>query len=478
MPVTGTVGALSYARIETGENPNIVYWAVSTPNTNYIDFYFDSTENTFTLLSATNSNSIAVLTKINGTVNPVLDISRDYDATLTTPSRIFNILTGNSRICKNSIGNIVITGSAYANNPSSFPYLKVYTSMIARGNANIPDNPFPPTFTYTYPFYQYLATVDNQYWSENQAVLLHSNGNIWTGGFESGPTTGVAYPRAPYPTIKKFDIYGDYQQAYVRITTTGTSPNNFRNNTHFATLAQASDGNIIGYCNFETSSGPNDLYFVKINQTQSGNSLTNIWSTSYKGPNAFAATLVSTSMDLDANDNIFATGYQNTASFVVNLSNTGNMLWSKYVTNMRIFDGVVVSSNQYLVTGKTSTGSLWIAEYDNTGNINWQRTLSGPSITGSTANTTIDVYNNDMYIATNTLLIKLPANGAILGTGTYYFNNGSALTYATSSITQSNISLPQTTNTLYFPNDVGNTTGISGFTAKNPVTSANRAVII
>lgn len=481
MPVQSTAGALTYARIGTGENPNVVYWIISvTRSQPFQDLIFNSARKDFTLLSATNANTTAILTRIDGDVNPTLDATRNFECLPDT--QVFNTLFSTSRILENqvipTIEDYRITASVLANNSSSFPYYNTYTSTLVRANITSLQG---GAYRYYFPFYQYQATTNQQYWAINQCIIKHSSGNVWTGGWESSPinVSGPAYPRTPFPTIKKFDTSGDQQLAYCRIQNT-TGSNSMQNSTVFADLDEASDGNVIGFCTYQKSSvGTTDLIFTKTNQTPAGTppfntQLVNIWYTSYSNGNC-----ISTSMKLDSTDNLYCTGRQDAHGLVMKVDTTGNMIWSKRVANTRLYDGYLKSDTEYIVTGKTSGGNLWIAQYDNTGNIVWQRQMSGTGISGNTIPTVINGYVNDIFVATNSMLIKLPANGQIIGSGVYYFSNGSSVTYAVGTETDSNFSITKNATTYFFPNDVGNTiTGVKGSRDFGPNTAPGVRAII
>lgn len=484
MPVTGTVGALTYTKAAIGDSPVLDYWIVgmSTGSGPFVDFVFDTTEKTFTVLGAPTGK--AILTRIEGDVNPRVNISKDIQPLSNSNVSLLNATNASILKFANSVTTVdtIFTGIAAANYTAAFPVLTFDTGAIGYANANTCN---VLAVSVQFPFYRYQATVNYQYNVQNQSILQHSDGNVFIGGIEWAPTSPYTNtsPRGAFACLKQYDNTISVLQSYALYETTGTQANNLSvfYNTYFPGIQEASDGNLIINYSFSNSTNSTQLYFAKINKTPVSIQLQNIWRQQYysNAIPAANANLRASSMKLDSTDNIFATGFTNNNSVVLKLDNNGNLQWSKQIANMRLSDSYLKTDNAFIVTGKTSTGNLWIAEYDNTGNITWQNIMSGNGITGNTTRTSITGAGSNIYIATGSLLMKLPNNGNIIGNGTYTFSpGGNTVTYATSALTQNNFTLLSTAKTIADGTSVDANLSLKGVASNVSSIASNRAPIV
>jgi len=484
MPVTGTVGALTYdkAGLGGGDSPVLDYWAigVSTGVGPFVDFIFDSTQESFILLGAPLNPS---LTKIDGTVNPRVDICRYIEPTSNSNITILDANVGSIMKLATSPTTIdlVFTGTGTANWTTSLPLLTFDTGAISYGNSN---TCISSAISIQWPFYRYLASVNFRYDVQNQCIIQHTDGNVFIGGVELAATTPYlnTSPRGAFASLKQYDNTATQLQSFALYETAGGQANNLTvfYQTYFPSIQEANDGNLVIYYSFSNSTSTTQLYFAKINKTPVSIQLQNIWRQQYysTAANVANANLRASSMKLDSTDNIFATGFSGNNSVVLKLDNNGNMVWSKEIYNMRLWDSYLKTDNAFIVTGKTSSGNLWIAEYDNTGNINWQNIMSGNGISGSNTQTTIEGIASNIYIATGSLFMKLPDDGTILGNGTYTFSpGGNTINYASSAITQNNITLTSTAKTIADSTSVDANLNVKGSTSNVIIVSSNRAPI-
>lgn len=484
MPVTGTVGALTYTKAAIGDSPVIDYWIVglSTGSGPFVDFVFDTTEETFTVLGAPTGK--AILTRIEGDINPRVDISKDIQPASNSNVSLLNATNASILKFANSVTTIdtIFTGIAAANYTAASPVLTFDIGAIGYANANTCD---VSGVSIQFPFYRSIATVNYQYNVQNQSILQHSDGNIFIGGIEWSPISPYTNTsaRGAFASLKQYDNTAGVLQSYALYETSGTQANNLSvfYNTYFPSIQEASDGNLVIYYSFSNSTSTTQLYFAKINKTPVSIQLQNIWRQQYYSnvANVSNANLRASSMKLDSTDNIFATSFSGNNSVVLKLDNVGNLQWSKEIQNMRLSDSYLKNDNAFIVTGKTSTGNLWIAEYDDTGNITWQNIMSGNGITGNSTRTSITGAGSNIYIATGTLLMKLPDDGNIIGNGTYTFSpGGNTVNYATSALTQNNFTLLTTAKTIADSTSVDANLTVKGVVSNVSSIASNRAPIV
>ena len=169
---------------------------------------------------------------------------------------------------------------------------------------------------------------------------------------------------------------------------------------------------------------------------------------------------------VDSSGNVYVTGQANTTTasyvFIAKYDTTGAIQWQRKLDTASVSDigyaiAVDGSGNVY-VTGQAITGSLahaFIAKYDTTGAIQWQRKLDTINISSDTGygiavDTTGSIYVTGQANATTAAYIftaKLPADGTIPGTGTYVVG-GSTLTYSAATMVDSAASLVDAAGTL------------------------------
>lgn len=121
-------------------------------------------------------------------------------------------------------------------------------------------------------------------------------------------------------------------------------------------------------------------------------------------------------------------------SFARQLSTTVGTNNSRY--------GIAVDSSDfvYIAGASGATRAIQLAKYNSSGQLQWQRTMSGPN--NMDVNKLFIDSNNNLYIAAETaneaFLAKIPTDGSLTGT---YLLGGLSITYAASSLTSSSATL-------------------------------------
>jgi uncharacterized delta-60 repeat protein len=169
---------------------------------------------------------------------------------------------------------------------------------------------------------------------------------------------------------------------------------------------------------------------------------------------------------VDGSGNVYVTGQANTTSaayvFIAKYDTTGVIQWQRKLDTDLVADvgyGIAVdgSGNVY-VTGQSSTAAatsyVFIAKYDTTGVIQWQRKLDTATVIDAAYGIAVDGSGN-VYVtgqanttsAAYVFIAKLPADGTIPKTGTYVVS-GSTLTYSASTMTEAAATLTDAAGTL------------------------------
>lgn len=160
-------------------------------------------------------------------------------------------------------------------------------------------------------------------------------------------------------------------------------------------------------------------------------------------------------MSLDNSDDIYTIIIESvpvSASYIVKYQDSGasaSLAWQRKITGVELTSIYTDDSGNSYILGKQSN-NMFIAKYNSSGNIQWQRIMSGLTFIPK------KIYlNTDLYICgdiddsgtINGFVLKLPENGDIPGTGSYDVQ-GTTVTYANSSLLETAGSLIDSALTL------------------------------
>ena len=117
------------------------------------------------------------------------------------------------------------------------------------------------------------------------------------------------------------------------------------------------------------------------------------------------------------------------------------------------------SNTEIYVVGVTSTGRLWIAEFNDSGTLQWQNEMIGSTAFNNVSSNyqegiaKIEYDSSNLYLAGTGgyrsaawFITKVPDDGTVIGNGEYVFSDGSVITYQTSSQTIATSTLSTTSN--------------------------------
>lgn len=185
---------------------------------------------------------------------------------------------------------------------------------------------------------------------------------------------------------------------------------------------------------------------------------------------------------VDSSGNVYFTGYGITGSYyvviVAKYDSSGSLLWQRQLSSAlgnMISNSIAMDSdgNVYVCGyGPTvSTTQLFIAKYNSSGSLQWQRTLDGSQsevgygITVKGNSIVVAAYSNTSPISgtLETLLLKVPTDGSLTGTyGPYTYSSSSYTESASSALSFSNssstLSSGYNRNTLTFTDIAGTLT--------------------
>lgn len=418
MPITASMGALTYSRTTIG--PDFTYWAMrvlGVTNGNPVQIFLHPSE-----------FKVYVLNNISNTANCyAIETGTDF----STPIQVVfnktygfgypNINVGAGYINSTWITFGITTRQSYT---PVFPY---YTEGMP-GRARILLTDGTPTVNYDYR-YVFEGNPPNDTWNgyfEKIITIGSSIEYIISNDYDfkgSGPTWNSTIARYQGSTATGFARLGQ---------------NIARPKGSITVQVDSSNQPVTLWCNnfsyqlrtHGTTAGPAPTYFFPIIY----NSQINI---SYPTSNT-------TSKDLkidNAGNKIIVTSADNGAiSFIHSINATQTAFnWQKSIANVSLQEIWIDSSDNVYAIGSAVVSSitrLYIFKFDNTGTLQWQRqmtnaqSLTNPKIIG-------DSYNGIMIVANNvsaSVVFRLPSDGSIPGTGTYYYVGGTYI-YSASSLT-------------------------------------------
>jgi len=418
MPITGSVGALSYARL--GDNPNLDYWCLQPNNSasnNFVDFKIDSA-NSNVYVCATNGANI-FLSGIDGFVNPILKWT-----TRVGPS-------GNIQSTSLTFNNsLYVTGTMRERYPLAFPNYYINSATITNftTSGNVVGS-IKKQYSDAVP-----PSGDDLSINIAQDMIFDSTGNIYLG------TTDNQGPRSAQ--LMKYDsnlnqLAGTFWREY--------SYNSLL--TSVSTVQLTSDEYPMIAYTYANSSSKTNVYVRKADKVVTGAPIGQLLTQWKIGFDSNANNqLFSTDLKLDSNNISYATCYNNNTKdgYLIKIDSNGSLNWQKQIIDASLTGVYVKDSSTIYTVGSTDTGNLWLAEFDDTGNIQWQNEMSG-----NVAFNNVKIYgsDNDLFIGgfgggqSEWFVLKVPGDGNIPGDGNYQFNNGPILNYVTANRTNQNGSL-------------------------------------
>ena len=164
-------------------------------------------------------------------------------------------------------------------------------------------------------------------------------------------------------------------------------------------------------------------------------------------------------IDTDSSGNVYITGNTGSAGagsgdlFIAKYNSSGTIQWQRTLSGFSNGRGIDIDSsgNVYVISygNINNTNCYLIAKYNSSGTIQWQRLLYRASPINPEG---IAVHKNNLYVMgwggspNEFIFAKLPTDGSL--TGTYDLYDSGEYTYSTSSYTSSTVSLTSSTSTL------------------------------
>lgn len=138
------------------------------------------------------------------------------------------------------------------------------------------------------------------------------------------------------------------------------------------------------------------------------------------------------SISIDQSGNIYAVGFSNTPtnnSRILKADSSGNLQWQRTLTGANSYSySSAVDSFGNVYTLGSGASQIQLTKYNSSGSIVWQRSLDQG---GAGYSLKIDRSNN-LYLGASGWFAKLPSDGSLTGT---YTVGGTSVTYAASSLT-------------------------------------------
>lgn len=429
MPITGSLGALTYAKFgASGQLAN--YWIIkNNADTNNTPLsYFDSANESVYLIG---SGIYSV--RITGFGNPQLSYSNFFTGS--------QYIIGSPQIY--SIKGLTFFGAVQTEYRPASPYYNVIAGLTG---SLVSSTGGPNILQRSYPYYGGPPSGDNQ------LVKVYNDGiNSGSDWFVVGHDTDYlpAPPPGPQNQFRTFPAIWKYNSSFTKLAYQRfyESYTGFSSSFPFwyqSSICLDSSGNPIISYGFRpsTSTAKTNIVLRKVDKTPSGVSpneeLIPIWQVG----------LVPTSNQLlgcvglltDSAGNIYGLYRINNSatSYIVKYDSTGTVLWQKTV-NEGLGSILLKSDTEIYVSGGST--NLYIAKLDDTGAVLFERNVT--SVSGPSIRNNIHVYNNNMFISCNGkngCLVKLPDDGTIPA-ATFSYNTGETGTYASTTRTWSTSSM-------------------------------------
>jgi len=416
MPVTATLGALSYARTTAsiGLNYNHYCLQLATPYT-VKSIAFDPVHSNNYYLSGIFDSSTYIISNFTEAPNyPSQKYTVKHNVTGMTS-------TNNGTLKYNNYTANLIMAASYVNSSNS----------ATRGS---------------------LMTFD-----PSTGLKVNSVSNVLDStlfdfnNFAIGPA-GVAYLTGSIKTNSP--VTNNKYVALRKWSSTSNSPSLLYSTNRKSSsidivgkdVALDSNNNPFFLCNYILSSTNIQTAIIKTNSSL--NPTVVQYAETLLGDN-----LIPIQLKVDNSDNIFFISNDNDStpnSYVVKWNNTlTTLLWSKRiigVTLNSIYVDTNDNNNVYVAGISDSTNNLYIAKLDYLGNKIFEREIHNTSGASFTNVGNIVVVGSNMYIVgniSNGFVLKLPNDGSIPGTGTYNFigNLASPINYASVTKTYVNFAI-------------------------------------
>ena len=300
----------------------------------------------------------------------------------------------------------------------------------------------------------WLATLTDPYPStpldSANSIAVDSSGNVYVCGY--------GYNASGYNVqlISKYNTSGTIQWQRT-LTDTSSAPNDYARS-----IAVDSSGNV-----YVCGSGRNSSGVVAQSISKYNNSGTIQWQNTLTDASA-TPNSIANSIAVDSSGNVYVCGYGRNSSnknvqSISKYNNSGTIQWQKTLTDLYTSPsssayGIAVDSsgNVYVCgSGLNSAGYnvQSISKYNNSGTIQWQRTLTNTYLPADGANSIAVDSSGNVYVcgyiysAVNSqiqLIAKLPADGSKTGT---YSGTNFGVTYAASSWTSATSTWTSATST-------------------------------
>jgi len=442
MPITGSLGALAYSKIQLADNYEYWYMQTTTGIT-FSSFTFDN-ESAFYALGQNSGNSRFHVTKFKEYDDyPYTILTYQYTGTNPLGSPATNYKS--TDIIYNTVDNLLVVAGSY-----SIPYWPVfpYNTVTAGVSFTLPKTlDVGPGTTF-----QYLDWGNEP---QNFAVRYYqsldfdsSNGNLYFAGYATTSTTGG--PNSFF--IRKKNDIDSTTTANTAITDVVYA---FQSGIPDGTTTVKLDSNNDPiYCGITQSTNITNrrVLLRKANKTPgtigSNTYLPTIWQVQLAVNNVNTGiTFQSQDLVIDSSDNIYVLANQSSInrSFIAKFDSSGVLQWQIRLENVMCKSICLDSNDDIYVLGSNTINNLYVAKFTKTsGTVSWQRQLSGFTYTGEKI---LNVGSN-LYIMGNAtgngFMMKVPNDGSIPGTGTYQVL-GATIVYSSASASPGTASLVITT---------------------------------
>jgi len=275
------------------------------------------------------------------------------------------------------------------------------------------------------------TSASNPYFKE---IRVDSNNNVYAAGTYTDPTNGDSF------ATFKFNSSGTFQSMYNLFTSTGSEDS--------SSLAIDSSDNFYTTGTQYLPFG-GDRYALLSKRNSSG---TLQWQTRIIG----SSNMFGYGCAVNASGNIVQVGETNSKALIAYYDSTPTLQWSRTLvgTSTNAFDVALDSSNNSYFCGRNDNSGYqgFIAKYNGSGTIQFQRTISVSSNTIILNSIKLDAKGNIYVCGTIegsptyfAFVAKLPNDGSLTGT---YTVGSLSITYAASSLTDASVSTTQSTPTL------------------------------
>ena len=265
-------------------------------------------------------------------------------------------------------------------------------------------------------------------------IRVDSNNNVYAAGTYTDPTNGDSF------ATFKFNSSGTFQSMYNLFTSTGSEDS--------SSLAIDSSDNFYTTGTQYLPFG-GDRYALLSKRNSSG---TLQWQTRIIG----SSNMFGYGCAVNASGNIVQVGETNSKALIAYYDSTPTLQWSRTLvgTSTNAFDVALDSSNNSYFCGRNDNSGYqgFIAKYNGSGTIQFQRTISVSSNTIILNSIKLDAKGNIYVCGTIegsptyfAFVAKLPNDGSLTGT---YTVGSLSITYAASSLTDASVSTTQSTPTL------------------------------